>query len=129
MIQIRKLSFLKYIKGEYSMTGYERVYEYLKSLYGLNEPIFLSEVNVPEVSSAALRQQLKKLTTDGKVKRFDTGIYYLPEKSIFRSGSTLSVDEVINKKISYGRYRAVWLYERYNVCKSSRTDYPDARNV
>lgn len=80
------------------MTGYERVYEYLKSLYGLNEPIFLSEVNVPEVSSAALRQQLKKLTTDGKVKRFDTGIYYLPEKSIFRSGSTLSVDEVINKK-------------------------------
>ena len=80
------------------MTGYERVYEYLKNLYGLNEPIFLSEVNVPEVSSAALRQQLKKLTTDGKVKRFDTGIYYLPEKSIFRSGSTLSVDEVINKK-------------------------------
>ena len=68
------------------MTGYERVYEYLKSLYGLNEPIFLSEVNVPEVSSAALRQQLKKLTTDGKVKRFDTGIYYLLKLRTFQTG-------------------------------------------
>ncbi|MBQ5988242.1 MAG: hypothetical protein IJL67_01985 [Oscillospiraceae bacterium] len=80
------------------MRGYERVYEYLKNLYGLNEPIFLSEIDIPEISGASLRQQMKKLTTDGMIKRFDTGIYYLPEKSIFRSGSTLSVNDVINKK-------------------------------
>ena len=41
---------------------------------------------------------MKKLTEDGRLKRFDTGIYYIPKKSIFRSGSVLSVDEVIRKK-------------------------------
>ena len=41
---------------------------------------------------------MKKLTEDGRLKRFDTGIYYIPKKSMFRSGSVLSVDEVIRKK-------------------------------
>lgn len=41
---------------------------------------------------------MKKLTESGQLKRFDTGIYYIPKKSMFRSGSTLSVDEVIRRK-------------------------------
>ena len=32
------------------------------------------------------------------MKCFDAGIYYIPKKSMFRSGSTLSIDEVIKKK-------------------------------
>ncbi len=74
------------------------VFNYLQSNYELNEPIFLSELVVPEMKPVSVRQQLKKLTEDGRIKRFDSGIYYLPQKSIFQSGSTLSTDEVIRRK-------------------------------
>ena len=50
------------------------------------------------MKDVSVRQQLKKLTTDGRLKRFDTGIYYFPKKSMFRSGSMLPVEEVIKKK-------------------------------
>ena len=74
------------------------VYSYIESNYRPNEPIFLSNLDIPGMKAVSIRQQLKKLTEAGKLKRFDTGIYYIPKKSIFRSGSTLSVDVVIQKK-------------------------------
>lgn len=80
------------------MTWTEKLYTHLIETYGTNEPIFLSEINVPGMRAAHVRQQMKKLTEDGRVKRFDTGIYYLPKKTLFRSGSYLSVDAVIQKK-------------------------------
>ena len=80
------------------MAQIDTVYDYLKSNYISNEPIFLSDIKIPNIKDVYVRQQLKKLTEDGRLKRFDTGIYYLPKKSIFRSGSTISVDDVIQKK-------------------------------
>ena len=80
------------------MAQIDEVYSYLLKNYGQNEPVFLSELKIPGVKPVSLRQQLKKLTADGRLKRFDTGIYYLPKKSMFRFGSMLSPDEVIRKK-------------------------------
>ena len=80
------------------MAQIEEVYSYLQGKYSQNEPIFLSEINIPGIKPVSLRQQLKKLTEDGRLKRFDTGIYYLPKKSVFRFGSMLSPDDVIRKK-------------------------------
>lgn len=80
------------------MTLSNDVYKYIESNYKLNEPIFLSDLKIPDMKAVTVRQQVKKLTESGLLKRFDTGIYYMPEKSIFRSGSTLSIDEVIKKK-------------------------------
>ena len=80
------------------MAQIEEVYNYLQENYRPNEPIFLSELNIPCVKPVSLRQQMKNLTEDGRLKRFDTGIYYLPKKSMFRFGSMLSPDEVIRKK-------------------------------
>lgn len=74
------------------------VYSYIEKNYRSNEPIFLSELNIPGMKAVSVRQQMKKLTESGQLKRFDTGIYYIPKKSMFRSGSTLSVDEVIRRK-------------------------------
>ena len=74
------------------------VYSYIENNYQPNEPIFLSELNIPGMKAVSVRQQMKKLTESGQLKRFDTGIYYIPKKSMFRSGSTLSVDEVIRRK-------------------------------
>ena len=73
-------------------------YSYIENNYQPNEPIFLSELNIPGMKAVSVRQQMKKLTESGQLKRFDTGIYYIPKKSMFRSGSSLSVDEVIRKK-------------------------------
>ncbi len=80
------------------MAMINEVYDYLKTNYKPDEPIFLSDVNIPETKPVSIRQHFKKLMEDGRLMRFDTGIYYLPKKSIFRSGSTLSADEVIRKK-------------------------------
>ena len=80
------------------MAQIDEVYSYLLENYGQNEPIFLYELAIPNVKPVSLRQQLKKLTEDGRLKRFDTGIYYLPKESMFRFGSRLSPDEVIRKK-------------------------------
>ena len=74
------------------------VYRYITSNYQPNEPIFLSELKIPDMKAVSVRQQMKKLMESGQIKRFDIGIYYIPKESMFRSGSTLSVDEVIRKK-------------------------------
>lgn len=74
------------------------VYEYIENKYKPNEPIFLAELDIPDMKPVSVRQQMKKLTEEGRLKRFDAGIYYIPKKLMFRSGSTLSIDEVIRKK-------------------------------
>lgn len=50
------------------------------------------------MSENTLRQQVKRLTDAGLLKRYDTGIYFIPKKSVFKSGSTLSVEQVLNDK-------------------------------
>lgn len=80
------------------MKQLDMVYDYLKDNYQDNEPILLSELSIPGMKEVSVRQQLKKLTEDGRLKRFDAGVYYLPKKSMFRSGSTLVVEDVIRRK-------------------------------
>ena len=80
------------------MAQIDEVYSYLLENYGQNEPVFLAELSIPGMKPVSLRQQIKKLTEEGRLKRFDTGIYYLPQKSMFRFGSMLSPDDVIRKK-------------------------------
>ena len=80
------------------MAQVDEVYAFLQENYELNEPILLSEISIPGMKPSSLRQQIKKLTEDGRLKRFDTGIYYLPKPSIFRFGSVLSPEDVIRKK-------------------------------
>lgn len=80
------------------MTLMNELYRYIENNYQPNEPIFLSEISIPGIKAVSIRQQMKKLTESGQLKRFDTGIYYIPKKSMFRSGSSLSLDEVIRKK-------------------------------
>ena len=74
------------------------LYEYLKENYGENVPIYISRLKVVGMSENTLRQQVKRLTDAGLLKRYDTGIYFIPKKSVFKSGSTLSVEQVLNDK-------------------------------
>ena len=91
------------------------VYEYIENKYKPNEPIFLAELDIPDMKPVSVRQQMKKLTEEGRLKRFDAGIYYIPKKSMFRSGSTLSID---------ARWcQPLWLCWRNSLCKSAWSDY------
>ena len=66
------------------------LFEYLLETYGQNEPIFVSDIRYMDWSTNYIRQQIKKLTDEGKLRRYDTGIYFIPKPSPFRSGSQLS---------------------------------------
>ena len=74
------------------------LYKHLKGNYGEGEPIMLNEISVDGMSNVNLRQQIKKLVDSGRLKRYDTGIYFITEKSIFASGMQLSKEKVIEQK-------------------------------
>lgn len=73
-------------------------YDYLQQNYGQNRAIIASELQFTGISAVNMRQQLKKLTDSGKLKRYDTGIYFIPAPSRFKFGSTLSRDDVVRQK-------------------------------
>ena len=73
-------------------------YDYLLETYGTNQPIFVSEISYNNMSQNSIRQQIVNYASDGKLKRYDTGIYFIPEKSIFKSSGTLSQNTVIERK-------------------------------
>lgn len=74
------------------------LFDYLIETYGENEPIFVAEIQYANMSQGSIRQQIMRLTEMGRLKRYDTGIYFIPKKSIFKSGSQLSMNRVIEKK-------------------------------
>jgi hypothetical protein len=54
------------------------LYEYLLGTYKPGEPIFISDVSLPGVSGASVRQSFKTLADCGDIVRYETGVYYLP---------------------------------------------------
>ena len=76
----------------------ETLYEYLLDNYKENEPIFLVDIQIDGMTRTNVRQQVKKLADTGKVRRFDNGIYFLPKKTIFKSGSQLAPEKVLECK-------------------------------
>lgn len=78
--------------------GEAMLYDYLIKTYGENEPIFVADIKCADMSEGNIRQQIKRLSDAGLIKRYDTGIYFIPKKSIFKSGTQLSMQRVIEKK-------------------------------
>jgi len=58
----------------------------------------LSDLQFDDYSYGRIRAEMKKLSDNGQIKRYDEGIYFIPRKSIFKSGSQLSLIEVISSK-------------------------------
>ena len=58
----------------------------------------VDEISYNNMSQNSIRQQIMNYASDGKLKRYDTGIYFIPEKSIFKSSGTLSQNTVIERK-------------------------------
>ena len=88
------------------------LYEYLCSSYKPNEPIFVADVSLP-VSNVNLRQMFKILCDSGKIRRFDTGVYYIPKESRLKGGVPLGADTVARYKYISRNGRVDGYYSGY----------------
>lgn len=75
------------------------LYEYIQSNYQVDEPIFLSEL--PGKSINSIRQEMKKITDEGKLERLFNGVYYQTYTTILGTKGRVSVEKYIEKKFLY----------------------------
>ena len=61
------------------------LYNYIKEHYKEAEPIFFSDLEREDITKSALNQQLKKLCDKGLLQKYDTGVYFIPKKSLLNS--------------------------------------------
>lgn len=74
------------------------LYGYIEQNYAQNEPIFISDLVNSGMKIEKVRNEVKSLTDGGKLKRYDTGIYYIPKKTIFNVEASPSRELIIEKK-------------------------------
>ncbi len=53
---------------------------FLLENYGYNEPIFLNDLQIDNMSNNAVRQSIKRLLASGFLERYDNGIYFIPKQ-------------------------------------------------
>ncbi len=73
------------------------LYEMLVKQYGINEPIFFSELKYRDYSQIWLSKELSRLCAAEKLARFENGVYYIPIRTALGPG-LLSPRKVIEKK-------------------------------
>lgn len=91
------------------------LYEYLSSNYGIGEPIFAGDIDIPDMTEENLRYHLKKLTDDGIVCRFEPGVYYFPKTNILGEYVPLSADTVALHKYIIRKGKRVGYYSGYTL--------------
>lgn len=74
------------------------LYDYLRENYSDGEPIFTEDINIEGLNRPNLIQQLKTLTDNGKIIRYEKGIYYIPKSSRFRHSVGPSPETVAKYK-------------------------------
>lgn len=72
------------------------LYDYIVKNFEKDEPIFL--VELPGKSREAVRQEMKKLTDEGKVERLYNGVYYRSYQTILGTKGKVSIDKFIKKR-------------------------------
>ena len=91
--------------------------DYINKNYDKAEPIFMYEL--PCTSQDALRQEMKKLTDEGKLIRLYNGVYYKPYKTIFGTDGKMSINKFMEKKYLYeadqnvGFISGISMYNKY----------------
>ena len=70
------------------------LYNYIKEHYKEAEPIFFSDLKREDITKSALNQQLKKLCDKGLLQKYDTGVYFIPKKTLLNSAIGPNADMV-----------------------------------
>lgn len=86
------------------------LYEYIRENYNEAEPIFFSDLDISGITKSAVNQQLKKLCEEGKLKKYENGVYYLPKKSRLKSSVGVNADMVARYKYVARRGRVDGFY-------------------
>ena len=73
------------------------LFESILQKYGTNEPIFSSEIAFQNYSRPWIYKQLNQLCDEGKLVRYEKGIYYIPTQTPFGQ-SLLNPRKVIERK-------------------------------
>lgn len=73
------------------------LYDSLLKTYGTNEPIFSSEISFEDYSRPWISKQLSQLCEDGRIIRYEKGVYYIPTDTVFGK-SLLNPRKVIERK-------------------------------
>ncbi len=102
--------------------GDKMLVERLKGQFNTNEPIFTNEIlnMFKEYSRAYVFRLINKAEKKGELVNFDTGIYYLPKKSVI-GVSTITVEDVVSKKYIknnedvYGVYSGMNLQNMFSI--------------
>lgn len=83
------------LKGVRSVTSYE----FIKDSFGYDEPILVEDIETlfPERSRPWIDKTIRTMVDERMLKRFSTGVYYIPRQTIFGE-SVLNPQKVITKK-------------------------------
>ena len=73
------------------------LFEAILQQYGTNEPILSSEISFQDYSRPWIHKQLNRLCEEGKLIRYEKGIYYIPTQTPFGK-SLLNPRKVIERK-------------------------------
>lgn len=95
--------------------GDDMLFDYLVSNYEKGEPIFLTDIVIEGMTEENIRYHLKKLTDDGIICRFESGVYYIPKINVFGDQSTLSAETVALHKYVYRKGKRVGFYSGYTL--------------
>lgn len=91
------------------------LFDYLIDNYEKGEPIFLADIHIAGMTEENIRYHIKKLTDDGRISRFESGIYYIPKINIFGEKSTLSAETVALHKYVLRKGKRVGFYSGYTL--------------
>lgn len=73
------------------------LWQYIVDRYDEGEPIISSDIKL-DMSESNCRRQFKILTDEGKLRRYENGVYYIPKKSCLGIEIPILPDYVIENK-------------------------------
>lgn len=76
---------------------YMKFYNYLVEAFGINEPIFFTDIQFESYSKSWVDKEIAKLCKDERLIRYERGVYYIPQKTPF-GNSILNPNKVIERK-------------------------------
>ena len=84
------------------------LYDFISENYSKGDPIFLSDIT--GYSKDYIRQEMKRLTDDGKLERLYNGVYFLPYTTILGTRGKISIDKYINAKYLTSNNKIIGFY-------------------
>lgn len=85
------------------------LFESLLGEYGTNEPILSSDISFRDYSRPWISKQLAQLCEEGKLVRYEKGIYYIPTQTPFGK-SLLNPRKVIERKYIFRAGETIGYY-------------------